>query len=74
MHTFKSTLLAVLSYVALIGATPLGNGASPPTYVLLTTASARGGSDLIENTSPAQTTLSILSFRPQAARCTAQRA
>ena len=24
MHTFKFTLLAVLSYVAVIGATPLG--------------------------------------------------
>ncbi|KAF8493704.1 hypothetical protein F5888DRAFT_718331 [Russula emetica] len=30
MHTFKFTLLAVLSYVAMIGATPLENRAPPP--------------------------------------------
>jgi hypothetical protein len=60
MHTFKFTLLAVLSYVAMIGATPLGNRA-PPAYALLITA--RGGSDPIENISPAQSALPILAFR-----------
>ncbi|KAF8490522.1 hypothetical protein F5888DRAFT_1740788 [Russula emetica] len=63
MHTFKFTLLAVLSYVAMIGATPLGkrDPPSPPAYVLLITA--RGGSDPIENISPAQSALTNLTFR-----------
>ena len=57
MHTFKFTLLAVLSYVAMIGATPLGSR-DPPRYAPLSTA--RGGSDSIENISPAQTAPPIL--------------
>lgn len=35
MHTFRFTLLAVLSYVSLISAIPLGDRA-PPEYVPLT--------------------------------------
>ncbi len=66
MRTFKFTLLAVLSYVAMIGATPLGNRASAKAidrrqkYASL--ATLRGGSDPIENISPAQTTLRIPTF------------
>jgi hypothetical protein len=67
MHSFKFTLLAVLSYVAVIGATPLGNRAPAEAidrrqeYVPLTTA--LGGSDLIENTFPARPAGRTLCFR-----------
>jgi hypothetical protein len=67
MHSFTFTLLAVLSYVAVIGATPLGNRAPAEAinrrqkYVPLTTA--LGGSDPIEKKIPARAALSTLRFR-----------
>jgi hypothetical protein len=68
MRTFTFTLLAVLSYVAMIGATPLGGRDDPvPTlYVPLTSALASGVSDPIQNISPAH--YPALAIRPRSAR------
>ena len=61
MRTFNFTLLPVLSYVAVIAATPLGDRAPAEAiarrqgYVTLTTA--HGRSDPNANISPAQTSL-----------------
>jgi hypothetical protein len=60
MHTFKFTLLAVLSYVAMIGATPLES--RDDSYAPLITT--RGGSDPIEHFSS-----SICSVNPTPPFC-----
>jgi hypothetical protein len=53
----------MLSFVAMIGATPLESRDDPAPYVPLTSARAGGSSDPIENTSPAHPALSILRSR-----------
>jgi|SRR6267154_3931902 len=75
MRTFKFTLLAVLSYVAVMGATPLENRAPAVAidrrqeYVPLTTA--LGGSDPFENIYPAQSALRISALELKSARLSA---
>jgi hypothetical protein len=60
MLSFKFALLAMLSYVAMISATPFGNGAPDEAigrrqeYAPSPLTTSQGGSDPTENISPAQ--------------------